>query len=411
MKFFISSKLALLLTCFAVVFISFNGLHGQTLTWQETDHVKDFPSHCLLNHKQRIYSGTIGAGLLFTDDDGDTWQRVDKLTSDFIVDLIAIDNRTLLGATRDQGVVISEDDGESWRTFNEGLEMYRTNCLFEEKGVLFVGTDLGLYRLLPEESSWEKLTLPKGVKNSKLIMAIGGFRETLFAGGPGVLYYSLDGGDSWESINEGFDHNVISLLWQANHLYIGTTGDGLLRTDGPGRDRIDNLTNGVFDQAINSVWRLREINGKIFKLTSSRGLANDSITINDGLESLEVRDILKHGRYYFLASATQGVLRTDKDLGSQNLSGYDAASLTLLAYPTVSTGEVSIDLSGLSEDTDTEIMFVDSRGQLVKTLTVQRQKSAHAHQRIRLDDFADGSYWIVAKNGTQLSRQLVIINR
>lgn len=398
-------------TLIALVAILSTTLYAQApFVWEETDHTDEVPSHCLLAHDKTIFSGTVGGGLLYTDDLGDHWEQSDKFPAYFVVDLIKTKNGPLYAATRDLGVVVSYDEGSTWTAFNEGLQLLRTNCLFEEDDVLYLGADDGVYRLMPSGEVWEKLAFPRDVYASRTILSLAGFREKLFAGGPGVLYYSLDGGESWRVITEGFHHNVTSLLWRGNSLSIGTSGDGLLRSDFSDQEDVDVLSEGSADNAKNSVWRLRSFNGKTYKLTNAQGLIDQGVSLNNGLNDLEVRDLLKEKQYYFLATAKQGVLRTQGKFPTKLLAGESSPPFSFKVYPTVTRGEVTLDVSGADSDSDYEIMLVDSRGQIVEkvnSLTSKDQLVTH----LLPADLPNGSYWIVAMNGDKIGRQLIILNR
>ena len=101
----------------------------------------------------RIYGALAGfadGGAMWSEDFGQTWQRIDGLGFSPIYDLVADPTRPgeLLAGTAEQGVMRSLDDGVTWQPYNEGLESAQVRHLAfdpRDSGRLWAGTAGGVH--------------------------------------------------------------------------------------------------------------------------------------------------------------------------------------------------------------------------------------------------------------------------
>ncbi len=117
-------------------------------------------------------------------------------------------NMTILVGTVGQGVMRSEDSGESWRRvgIDQGLHsdaLVRTLLTsLNRHGVVFAGTDKGLYRSEDAGATWELVESPLGGYCVWALAADAQEPQTMYAGtgtpNPAALFRSNDGGITWQ---------------------------------------------------------------------------------------------------------------------------------------------------------------------------------------------------------------------
>lgn len=206
-----------------------------------------------------------GSGIIISSDGGETWRESNEgFVTDVHVSKIVVDKKnsavvyaTTQGATNfqektgnGQGVFKSTDYGNTWKQMNNGLETGEINTVAidpNNENVLYLGTDNdGLYKSIDGGNTWEKIVLnelPKeyGVgdiiidpqnSNTVYIGTVDYFRLFIDRGmvGDHGVYVSYDGGKSWNSFNEGLNHEgIFSLEIDAEEriLYAGTRGGGV----------------------------------------------------------------------------------------------------------------------------------------------------------------------------------------
>ena len=155
------------------------------------------------NNPDLIYAGSNEGIINITRDGGKTWTNVSESLPDIrvnTVDISDFDDQTVYialsptNADRNPYLFSSNDYGKTWRSINGNLPVEKTRCIIEDpekKGLLFAGTELG-------------------------------------------VYVSMDDGEKWHSLNTGLPAvSVDDLLVHpmANELVIGTYGRGIYKMD------------------------------------------------------------------------------------------------------------------------------------------------------------------------------------
>ena len=175
-----------------------------------------------------VWTGIEVDGVRRSLDGGDTWTTIDGgLDNPDIHDItISVDQpKTILVATNDE-IYASSDAGESWQRL-EVLKKFpytfvRIMALKEDNPrVIFVGigntewpTIGSVQRSGDRGKTWETLPLP-GEPNSYITyIATHPSDPNLILAGTffGELFYSTDGGDSWQKIKQEFS-DIRSLAW------------------------------------------------------------------------------------------------------------------------------------------------------------------------------------------------------
>ena len=115
---------------------------------------------------------------------------------------------TIMVGTVGQGIMRSEDSGESWRRvgINQGLHSDAlVRCLINvpgQKGKVFAGTDKGLYRSTDAGDSWQIIDSPLQDYCVWALAIDSDSPDTMYAGtgtpDPAALFRSIDGGSTWD---------------------------------------------------------------------------------------------------------------------------------------------------------------------------------------------------------------------
>jgi photosystem II stability/assembly factor-like uncharacterized protein len=171
--------------------------------------------------KGNILVGTIGQGVMMSADDGGSWTRASVrqgMHSDCIVKALLPDPRRpgVVYAGTDMGLYRSDDGGAKWRPLDtpmSGLMVWSLAIDPVESTVMFAGTGTpskpGIYRTTDEGKTWEHLAVDIAADCPN----VGTPRPTGIAVDPldhrhvwvglevdGVRH-STDGGDTWSKLN------------------------------------------------------------------------------------------------------------------------------------------------------------------------------------------------------------------
>uniref|UniRef100_A0A832G7R5 Photosynthesis system II assembly factor Ycf48/Hcf136-like domain-containing protein n=1 Tax=Ignavibacterium album TaxID=591197 RepID=A0A832G7R5_9BACT len=94
-----------------------------------------------------LYAGGIEK-LLFSNDDGNTWEIISYVNSHF-TDILLDKNNNLYTSFADGGMFLSKDGGSTWEEKSKGLKelVGIRSLLLDKNGFLFAGTDgIGIYK-------------------------------------------------------------------------------------------------------------------------------------------------------------------------------------------------------------------------------------------------------------------------
>ena len=171
-------------------------------------------------------------------DSGRSWAEIGggfpgKAVSQFLFDP---SQAGVIYVASDAGVFKSVDQGATWTTFSTGLSSLFVRSLAIDPGralTLYAATDAGLFKSADGALSWHAT----GFTNSVGWVVVNPFNSrNLFVASPtmGVLE-SLDGGQTWASVNTGLPDLIVQAL------VIDSDGKSL---------HAATLTGGVFDYSL-----------------------------------------------------------------------------------------------------------------------------------------------------------------
>jgi hypothetical protein len=355
--------------------------------------------------------GYFGGGVWRSTNKGDSWFAANTgMTIGATEDLLVRGNGDLLAATRGGGIYRSDNDGGMWTPLNNGLTSLNVDRLLEtSSGALLAATDDGLFRSLDDGALWESLTSSLS-ENSFGAIAVNPL-DHLFAGTfqGGNLYRSLDGGDSWHLISDGFPAAFIRSLGfdQDGRLLVGTGGLGLMRTvqstpvflAGPAAERL-------LDGAVKVQWQVRETllpwrfdvyredkNGRRLRLT------REPVTGGPAFAYLDADALLEESAYW-LRCATPGEETAWFGPALVGAAGTSAPGLRLDAVRPNPVNDSTIIEFSLPSGGVADLSVYDLRGHLVRRLV--RDPGAAGSQETLWDARDEGGNRVAA--GTYLLR-------
>ena len=211
-------------------------------------------------HPNQIYAASDGAGVFLSEDSGRTWRAINQGLDAGIVTSILIDptnqNRIYAGAEY-IGLYRSEDAGESWQ--QTGLDRYAIWEIAvnpQNPEIIYVGTwgitayafeGLAVLRTLDGGATWE---IVLELEDAALALAIDPTcPDCIHVGTHGSgMFKNLDGGESWQQINQGLRElkiwDMVIAPWDPNYLFVATGGGGIYYSANSG-DHWVEMNNGL----------------------------------------------------------------------------------------------------------------------------------------------------------------------
>ncbi len=191
-----------------------------------------------------LFAGSHGGGIFRSADRGDTWETVNAgLNTLDIGDLVADSSGRLYASAFLGPVYRWMEGGAVWdEVLNPGLgSPFSPALAVTPAGVVFSGTDDGVYTSIDEGAAWE---VPSSMGNPYVESLAIGRDGAVFAGTDAGVYRSLDSGATWEAVHTdalGATNVRALVVTPTNTLFAGTHRAGVFRT----------LDNGVTWEAVN----------------------------------------------------------------------------------------------------------------------------------------------------------------
>jgi len=211
------------------IYKSFDG--GES--WSNSDSGLESISNEIVEIKKigsKIYASIEYQGLFQSEDQGSSWIKIDgEFPETFEPESFDGDESCLFIATG-EGVFRSLDTGNSWNAVNEGLTDLDVRALKIIGDNIFVGTySEGIFKSSKDEINW--VSVSNELVQSDVVrcfIASPGNSEMIFAGSGSGVYYSEDGGDTWNPRNDGIERDIISeISFRYNDMYATlSSGDG-----------------------------------------------------------------------------------------------------------------------------------------------------------------------------------------
>jgi photosystem II stability/assembly factor-like uncharacterized protein len=211
-------------------FVLVNGLTGVTVNSIAVD---------TMDLETRILLGTVGAGLLQSQDGAASWTPVSGLNQNSILEVQVVANpgeAFYVGTAA--GISRSTDEGTTWTSVSNGIPTNPptpvASLLIPSGGAAFLaGTYHGLYRSTDSAGSWSPVTagLPAQVIYS--LAGDPGSSDVVYAGTEEGVFKSTDGGANWSAANTGITGSLVYDVAVVGGAVFAAGEDGVFRsTDG-----------------------------------------------------------------------------------------------------------------------------------------------------------------------------------
>jgi photosystem II stability/assembly factor-like uncharacterized protein len=178
--------------------------------------------------KNYIYACTnsfnISTKLCCSEDDGETWERIDsKLPEYDIIDMEINRNDNIIVTNHDGVIYSSSNRGESWDSLENSSATGFYSLTYNSKGILFsYNKTIGLCKSFDQGKGWYKTNLELTEHIFRSLTIDKNDRLFVITRDQG-LFISSDNGLTWENLNEGLLNKNITAIGfdNQNNIYIG----------------------------------------------------------------------------------------------------------------------------------------------------------------------------------------------
>lgn len=160
-----------------------------------------------------IYVGTYGGGVFISTDGGREWTQPNDLADSWVETIeVAPDGVVFVGT--DKGLYRSENTGVGWEWVGPIADAWVYDVAFRGSTEVFVAGTFGLYRSTDNGMTWRLTTERYGLITCSSVLVIPG--ATIIAGTPIGIIRSTDNGDTWTLNTAGLEDFQIEELTTTN---------------------------------------------------------------------------------------------------------------------------------------------------------------------------------------------------
>jgi photosystem II stability/assembly factor-like uncharacterized protein len=283
-----------------------NGIFRSTdrgLSWQSvSEQFKNTHIEHLYATTDKVYAATWG-GVFVSSDNGDSWKDAGLVNKGIVGAVVPSGN--LLYAAAGTILYRSDNEGATWVEIGDKLTSGFFTTLYAHEGIIYIGTNLGAYRIADNEDEWTPLT-NLGSKLTYDFLVSG---STLYAATLSGVYSSQNGGDTWTALTSGLNNSVSAIGIIGSTLYAAGTHTGLYKSSNNGGTWVA-ASNGL---TTNYLIDLAIIGPDIFVATVAAGVFHsvDAVQwtpVNYGLTNCSIEAITMKDSHIF-AGTRHGLFR------------------------------------------------------------------------------------------------------
>ena len=176
----------------------------------------------VMDSKRNLYIGG-DFGIESSTNYGVSWNIKNTGISNINISSLTIKNDdTLFAGTQGGGIYISMDNGENWVSKNSGLKSININCLCINNGLVYAGTDSGLFVSNNNGVNWMQIDK---FRTSSLISE----KNEVLRYGFGGLSYSTNNGSTWIGIDNSIPISCLNID-KEGYIWAGSSGNGVYKS-------------------------------------------------------------------------------------------------------------------------------------------------------------------------------------
>jgi len=272
---------------------------GVTWDWAN-EGLESLRIHTLVEEEGKLLAGT-DAGVFISTDGTNHWQSLHLGTAAPEVHALYTQDDKLYAGTSRGELYYSENRGKSWKILTKGILRKPIQSIVIKGEKIYLGTQgQGVYHSADEGESW--ITVKKGL-GSAYVHELAQGDDRLLAATDAGLYFLEDGADQWKKL-DGMDRGEVNATYalhaQSNHIYVGTSHQGVMRSSDSGL-HWETIPKGAMQQNVQVLFDGGE---QIYV-----GINNAIYTSLEGLhlqKALDLSGAVKHfatsGKYVFSAT-------------------------------------------------------------------------------------------------------------
>lgn len=182
----------------------------------------------------RIFAATEGKGIYMSTNSGLNWSKSSDGLGHFSVFALSTANNNIYAMTDESGLFYSTDLGKNWASMNNGDINLILSSISSRNNEVYVGSEFGnLYKTTNLGENWENL------KSGPLVSTIKSIwldNDKIFLGTSSGVYLSSDGGKNWSSASQGLTNfDINSVIKVEGKLIAGTNGGGIFFSNNDGK--------------------------------------------------------------------------------------------------------------------------------------------------------------------------------
>jgi photosystem II stability/assembly factor-like uncharacterized protein len=357
-----------------------------------------------IDSQDRMYAGTEGQGIFRSTNLGSSWDSAGLLYYNF--NSIVFDTSDIVYVATDLGLFRSEDHGLSWVRADSSMADKTVKALaFNQSSVLFAGNvapggNTGkILRSTDEGASWEDLTAVPNGCHALAVSRVG----TVLASTGGVKLRSTDDGITWNEIT-GINSAVLCFASDSSgDIYAGGTGFGggnLWKSSDDGVTWFVK-SNGLptdYNYWISSICVAGT--GEVFLGIGNGGgvwrstdYASSWVSTSSNLGDMRVTELAISKDGYLFAGTLTGIWKTESPVTSMSEAPRGLPIVTALAqnYPNPFNPSTIIRY-GLPGRSRVTLTVYSALGQRVAVLQDREQEAGYHEVRFDAPGLASGVY-------------------
>lgn len=216
-------------------------------TWSESKELRNESIHSMTQAKadpKTLLVGTL-AGVWRSDDQGDTWKKIESATMPINIDSMAVDpNKTsTMYAGTWWRAYKSTDSGKNWRLIKNGMiddsDVFAINIDPRDPNHIIASACSGIYESFNAGEKWTKIQgIPSQSRRTRDILQHPSVPGTVYAGTTEGFWMSTNGGKNWMiTTQRELEINSIAVHpEEPNRVYIGTNNYGVMVSNDGGKN-------------------------------------------------------------------------------------------------------------------------------------------------------------------------------